>query len=87
MDFAGSQSTRSCGSILIYATVLFSGGEMPIRIGWTDCRQRFGRSKSPADAFEIQLARMALATGKPALGICRGCQILSIADGARSYKI
>jgi len=33
------------------------------------------------DAFEIQLAQMALSTGKPALGICRGCQILNIAAG------
>jgi len=61
---------------------LFSGGgdADPYWFGQTADRD-LGEVSPLRDAFEIQLARMALATGKPALGICRGCQILSIADG------
>ncbi len=49
----------------------------------------FGQLPSPElkeinplrDAFEIRLARKVLVSGKAALGICRGCQIMNIAAG------
>jgi putative glutamine amidotransferase len=36
---------------------------------------------APHDVFEIGLARAALAGGVPILGICRGAQVLAVADG------
>jgi putative glutamine amidotransferase len=62
--------------------VLFTGG------GDVD-PARFGETPHPAvsgidaarDTFEIELARQVLATNVPALGICRGLQVLNVAQG------
>jgi len=40
-----------------------------------------GRTDPPRDAVEIQLARWAVAEGKPVFGVCRGMQILNVAAG------
>ena len=37
----------------------------------------------PHDEFEIALARAALDRGTPVLGICRGIQVMAVADGGR----
>lgn len=42
---------------------------------------RLGTVNPRRDEFEISLARKALACGKAALGICRGCQIMNAAAG------
>ena len=38
------------------------------------------------DAFEVELCRAAYAAGVPALGICRGCQLMAIALGGDVYQ-
>ena len=40
-----------------------------------------GEPQVEQDAFEIALARAALQRGLPILGICRGIQVLAVADG------
>src|SRR5262249_27010259 len=33
------------------------------------------------DAFEVELARRALGRGMPVMGVCRGIQVMAVADG------
>jgi putative glutamine amidotransferase len=40
-----------------------------------------GRTDPPRDRVEVQLARWAVADGKPVLGVCRGMQVLNVAAG------
>ncbi len=67
--------------------VLFTGG--------TDIDPRFyGQDKDPMtvaedpwrDELELEIARWSLEDGKPALGICRGAQLLGVATGAVLYQ-
>lgn len=50
-----------------------SYGEAPIQPQW--------RGDAVRDRFEIEAIEVALALGKPILGICRGIQILNVARG------
>ncbi|MFZ5646692.1 MAG: gamma-glutamyl-gamma-aminobutyrate hydrolase family protein [Bacillota bacterium] len=53
-------------------------GEDPIPAGGEICPRR--------DEFELAVARAALASGVPVLGICRGMQVLNIAAGGDIYQ-
>jgi len=61
--------------------VFSGGGDIDPYLFGKAADKDLGEVSPLRDAFELQLARMALANGKPALGICRGCQILNIAAG------
>lgn len=62
--------------------ILFTGGGDldPVYFGQAPS-VRLGEVNPPRDEFEIDLARKIFTAGKPALGICRGCQIMNVAVG------
>ncbi len=62
--------------------VLISGGSDvdPVHYG-EDPHPTVRTVPAPHDAFELALARTALERGIPILGICRGSQVLAVADG------
>ncbi|MDI6894355.1 MAG: gamma-glutamyl-gamma-aminobutyrate hydrolase family protein [Bacillota bacterium] len=45
-----------------------------------------GKVTPERDAFELALARQALALGVPILGICRGVQVLNVAAGGNLFQ-
>jgi putative glutamine amidotransferase len=51
-----------------------------------DRHELCGRTDLERDRVELQLARWALADGKPVLGVCRGMQIINAAAGGTLYQ-
>jgi putative glutamine amidotransferase len=62
--------------------ILFSGGGDLDPVYWGELPDKKSGEIDPLrDRFELSLARKALQTHKPVLGICRGCQVLNAAAG------
>ncbi|HTS22107.1 MAG TPA: gamma-glutamyl-gamma-aminobutyrate hydrolase family protein [Casimicrobiaceae bacterium] len=55
-----------------------SYGETPLRPAWAGDRIR--------DDYEIALYRAFVAAGKPVLGVCRGAQVINVAQGGTLYQ-
>jgi putative glutamine amidotransferase len=62
--------------------VLLTGGDDVDPGLYGEARHPTVRAAEPGrDAFEVELARRALAANVPLLAICRGAQVLNVADG------
>jgi len=62
--------------------VLFTGGGDVDPAHYHDARHPNTNEPDPArDAFELALAKLALAKGTPLLAICRGLQVINVAAG------
>jgi putative glutamine amidotransferase len=67
------------------ALVLQGGSDIEAtRYGATDAPD--ARCDPQRDAFELILIEAALLSGKPLLGICRGCQLLNVAFGGSLFQ-
>ena len=65
--------------------LLAGGGDLdPTHYG-TEYHGRLSNVHPPRDELELELARMAVSSGRPLLGICRGCQVLNVALGGTLY--
>ena len=67
--------------------LLLSGGQDvdPYRFGQVP-HPDLGAVDPERDAFEIALYRAARAAGKPVLGICRGIQLINVAEGGSLHQ-
>jgi len=67
--------------------LILSGGEdvSPTHYGEAPGAPEWAGNPS-RDAFEIAAYRAFIAAGKPILGICRGAQIIAVAEGGRLYQ-
>src|SRR5690625_4008524 len=67
--------------------VLFSGGvDVHPRHYGQDPIRDLGRVDADRDAFELALYRAARARGLPVLGICRGEQVINVAEGGTLHQ-
>jgi putative glutamine amidotransferase len=68
--------------------VCLSGGPDldPAAYGAHERHAELGPTEPPLDAFELALARAAIARGTPLLGICRGAQALNVACGGTLHQ-
>ena len=66
--------------------ILFSGGgDIAVRHFGGQPHAKVDLVEEGRDALELDLLRAAIATGKPWLGICRGCQVANVALGGTLY--
>lgn len=72
----------ACALAAVGGLLLTGGGDVaPGRYGQTERAPLMGVDPE-RDAVELALARAALDVGVPVLGICRGMQVLAVAEGA-----
>lgn len=70
----------------VHGLVLPGGGDIDPRRYGEDPRAEIRSPDSEREEFEIALAREAVASGVPVLGICLGLQVLTVAFGGRLHQ-
>ena len=71
---------------LIDGLLLTGGGDIDPTFFGEEPQQELGNISPERDTFEISITQKMLKLNKPILGICRGCQILNIANGGDMYQ-
>ncbi|ACL70934.1 gamma-glutamyl-gamma-aminobutyrate hydrolase family protein [Halothermothrix orenii] len=71
---------------LIDGLLLTGGGDPDPRYFYEEPRPGLGEVDPQRDEFEILITGLALNTGLPLLGICRGCQLINIVEGGTLYQ-
>ena len=76
-----------CDALALCDGIIFTGGPdvRPSLFG-EDIIPSCGAINDERDAFEIKLYKMAMAADKSILGVCRGVQVMNIAEGGNIYQ-
>lgn len=61
------------------------GGDIAVAVYGGQSHPRLIDVDPDRDALELDLARLVIESGKPLLGICRGCQLINVALGGSLY--
>jgi len=70
----------------VNALILSGGGDPDARLYGSEADPRQGYVQPDRDSMELYLARYSLRHKLPLLGICRGAQIMAIAQGGTLYQ-
>ncbi len=83
-----SDSTELARVLGVIDGLVMTGGEDvdPLKNYGEEPLRAMGEIAPKRDAFDMLLAKMAVARGVPVLGICRGCQVLNVAFGGTLYQ-
>lgn len=66
--------------------VMTGGGDLDPAYFGEQCHPLCGKPNPERDKFDMHLAKWALETRKPTLGICRGMQVLTVASGGSLHQ-
>lgn len=71
---------------MIDGLLLSGGGDVQPQLFGEEPERQTGTVLPERDAHELALVKLAMVASKPILGICRGCQVLTIALGGSIYQ-
>jgi putative glutamine amidotransferase len=66
--------------------VLSGGADIAPEVYGETAREAAWRGDHARDALEVALYRSAVAAGKPVLGVCRGAQLIGVAEGGSLWQ-
>lgn len=82
----GSKVTVAAYAEVLDGLVLMGGSDVsPTSYGETPLREDWGGDRV-RDGYEIDLYRAFVAHGKPVLGVCRGAQLINVAQGGTLFQ-
>lgn len=85
-DAEGAEEAAAAYASMLDALILPGGLDTDPTFFGEEPRWDLGETNAARDVFELAVLRAFIAAGKPVLGICRGMQLINIAQGGAVYQ-